>query len=400
MTAEPAEPGRLRRARLAFRRWRHTRPFLGGLLVTLGGVEILLSERAPLPLVIHIGLQGLAGYLVPLMLLLCGLLLLFNPVQRTFYSLLAVLLSLAAWVTSNLGGFFTGMLLGLVGGALAFAWVQREQRGPAQHRGGQNRAGPGRAGPPRRVRTSGLSLVKGERRADGPQTGQDGADGKPAGGSATSAGPAASGATGAAAWSRPIAPLALSVLAAVAARGLVVAVTPAAASAAGPSPSPSRPLVPAPRPAIPGPPAAGPPAPASAGRPSAPVAADRASMQARFAVLTGLSYDGIAVIPVAGGHESMLKFSMSSLNLPGIVLSVSQGGHAFTTRDSSLRLSGDVELFTTRLTGVLDGIRVTFTAADPPAGLRPDMTLSSVVAEQPFATADSVQAVGSELSTS
>ena len=50
--------------RLAFREWRHSRPFLGGLLVILGGVVILLSEEAPLPLVIHIGLQGLAGYLV------------------------------------------------------------------------------------------------------------------------------------------------------------------------------------------------------------------------------------------------------------------------------------------------------------------------------------------------
>ncbi len=396
MTAESAEPGRLRRARLAFRRWRHTRPFLGGLLVTLGGVEILLSERAPLPLVIHIGLQGLAGYLVPLMLVLCGLLLLFNPVQRTFYALLAVLLSLAAWVTSNLGGFFIGMLLGLIGGALAFAWVQRERRGPAQHRSGQNRARPDRAEPRRRVRTSGLSLVKGERRADRPQADGPQADGP-------QADKEGGGTPGAVAWSRPIAPLALSVLAAVAARGLVMAATPtaaSAASAASPAATPSPPLVPAPRPAIPGPPNAGLPPPVSAGRPSAPVAADRASMQARFAVLTGLSYDGIAVIPVAGGRESMLKFSMSSLNLPGIVLSVSQGGHAFITRDSSLRLSGDVELFTTRLSGVLDGIRVTFTAADPPTGLRPDMTLSSVVAEQPFATADSVQAVGSELSTS
>jgi hypothetical protein len=31
----------LRRARLAFRKWRRTRPFWGGLLVLLGGAEIL-----------------------------------------------------------------------------------------------------------------------------------------------------------------------------------------------------------------------------------------------------------------------------------------------------------------------------------------------------------------------
>ena len=57
------------------------------------------------------------------MLLLCGVLLWFNPAQRTFYSLLSILLALGSWITSNLGGFFIGMILGIVGGALAFAWA-------------------------------------------------------------------------------------------------------------------------------------------------------------------------------------------------------------------------------------------------------------------------------------
>jgi hypothetical protein len=82
-----------------------------------------MSERGPVALVIHIGIQGLAGYLIPVMLLLCGVLLWFNPAQRAFYSLLAIVLALGSWVTSNLGGFFLGMLLGLIGGALAFAWA-------------------------------------------------------------------------------------------------------------------------------------------------------------------------------------------------------------------------------------------------------------------------------------
>jgi hypothetical protein len=117
----------------AWYRWRRSRPFWGGLLVLLGGAEILLSERAPLPVVIHVGIQGLAGFLVPAILLLCGLLLWFTPEQRTFYSILAVLLSLGSWITSNLGGFFVGMALGLVGGSLAFAWA-RGNGPPAQLR--------------------------------------------------------------------------------------------------------------------------------------------------------------------------------------------------------------------------------------------------------------------------
>ena len=124
-TPQPARPSLLRRARTTFRRWRRTRPFWGGLLVTLGGAEILVTEKAPFKLVLHIGLQGLAGYALPTVMVLCGLLLWFTPAQRTFYSVLSVLLSLATWVTSNLGGFLIGMLLGLVGGSLAFGWAPR-----------------------------------------------------------------------------------------------------------------------------------------------------------------------------------------------------------------------------------------------------------------------------------
>ena len=110
------------RTRSAWWRWRHARPFWGGLFVTLGGAEILLTVKAPLPVIIHVGMQGVAGYLVPVVLLLCGILLLTNPSQRLFYSIVAALMTLASWVTSNLGGFMLGMLLGLIGSALAFAW--------------------------------------------------------------------------------------------------------------------------------------------------------------------------------------------------------------------------------------------------------------------------------------
>ncbi|MGW3042102.1 DUF6114 domain-containing protein, partial [Kitasatospora sp. NPDC001159] len=107
----------------AKRDWRGKRPFWGGLLVTLGGAEILFTLWAPLPVLLHIGMAGLAGYLVPVVMVLCGLLILFNPAQRLFYSVLAVLASLASWVTSNLGGFLMGMLLGVVGACLTFGWM-------------------------------------------------------------------------------------------------------------------------------------------------------------------------------------------------------------------------------------------------------------------------------------
>jgi hypothetical protein len=147
----------------AWYKWRRNRPFWGGLLVLLGGGEILLSERAPIPVVIHVGMQGLAGYLIPVVLLLCGLLLWFTPEQRTFYSIIAVLLSLVSWITSNLGGFFVGMALGLVGGSLGFAWV-RGNGGPARQRQGPRGREPpaGRRQGPRRPEPSGgLDLILG-----------------------------------------------------------------------------------------------------------------------------------------------------------------------------------------------------------------------------------------------
>ncbi|MEV6014451.1 MULTISPECIES: DUF6114 domain-containing protein [unclassified Streptomyces] len=113
--------------RETFRRWRANRPFWGGLLLALGGAEILLTEKASLKVVLHIGMQGLAGYLLPTTMLLCGLLILFNPTQRLFYSLLGILLSLGTWVTSNLGGFFVGLLLGAVGSCLAFGWLPDQE---------------------------------------------------------------------------------------------------------------------------------------------------------------------------------------------------------------------------------------------------------------------------------
>jgi len=121
-----ARPRWSRRARSGFRRWRGSRPFWGGLLVVLGGGEIIFTYKAPMALVMHFGLYGLAGYLVPALLVVLGLLILFDPQHRTFYSLLAVLAALGTWLTSNLGGFILGMLLGLIGGSLAFGW----QAGP------------------------------------------------------------------------------------------------------------------------------------------------------------------------------------------------------------------------------------------------------------------------------
>jgi hypothetical protein len=111
----------------AFRRWRAERPFWGGLLLALGGAEILLTEKASLKVIVHMGAQGLAGYLLPTLMVVLGLLLLFNPAQRLFYSITGILVSLGTWPTANLGGFFIGLLLGAVGSCLAFGWLPDQE---------------------------------------------------------------------------------------------------------------------------------------------------------------------------------------------------------------------------------------------------------------------------------
>ncbi|WP_246203676.1 DUF6114 domain-containing protein [Streptomyces tailanensis] len=126
-----------------FREWRGHRPFAGGLLLVLGGAEILVTMKAPLPVILKIGMQGLAGYLLPSLMIVCGALILFNPAQRLFYSILGILLSLGTWLTSNIGGFVVGLLLGAVGSTLTFGWLpdqeprrKRSAKQPEKHAAG------------------------------------------------------------------------------------------------------------------------------------------------------------------------------------------------------------------------------------------------------------------------
>ncbi|MFD0148073.1 DUF6114 domain-containing protein [Streptomyces sp. NPDC055721] len=123
--------GRRRHPWRAFRLWRYRRPFGAGLTLALGGAEILLTQRASITVILTAGADSLVGYVLPVLMVICGLLVVLNPRQRLFYSVVGVLASLGSWVTSNLGGFVIGMLLGLVGSSLAFGWLpDRPRRRP------------------------------------------------------------------------------------------------------------------------------------------------------------------------------------------------------------------------------------------------------------------------------
>ncbi|MFE3452871.1 DUF6114 domain-containing protein [Nonomuraea sp. NPDC059194] len=106
------------------RSWRRSRPFWGGLFIVLAGAELLSVPLAidALSVAILFGAVG-ATYLIALLMMIAGVLVWLQPGQRVFLGLVAVLLSMASFVYSNLGGFLVGMSLGLLGGTLVIAWT-------------------------------------------------------------------------------------------------------------------------------------------------------------------------------------------------------------------------------------------------------------------------------------
>jgi hypothetical protein len=143
-----------------WRAWRRSRPFWGGLLLLVAGAELVLLPlsgvlvHGGLKLVIYIGIGGVFGVLIGALLIAAGTALLVNPVHRSFYGIAAIVLGIASFPASNLGGFFLGMLLAIIGGALGYAWspIPDGAAGPgaspiaAAGRGAHRRRGPGAGG--------------------------------------------------------------------------------------------------------------------------------------------------------------------------------------------------------------------------------------------------------------
>ena len=111
-------------ARQRFRRWRRSRPFWGGLLVLLAGVEILLIPLtnvvmlAAAGLMMSMGIGGISGFLIGIVLTTCGVLLWFDPAHRAFYAIVGLAGGVISFPATNFGGFFLGLLLAVIGGAL------------------------------------------------------------------------------------------------------------------------------------------------------------------------------------------------------------------------------------------------------------------------------------------
>lgn len=115
----------------SFTRWRRSRPFWGGLFTLLAGLEIFATTQMSLGgLTFQMGPTGFLSWLIPTILALCGVLMWFTPQQRMFYSIVGAVTAVFSLVAVNLGGFLFGLLLGMVGTALGFAWTPVTQAAP------------------------------------------------------------------------------------------------------------------------------------------------------------------------------------------------------------------------------------------------------------------------------
>lgn len=112
-----AEPG-------GFRSWRRRRPFIGGVLVALGGVEMFFSGQLDIGhLHVQMGIEGMQATIIPVLLLLLGILAIAMPTHHIFYGVIALAVAIYSLIGVNLGGFLIGMLLSTVGGILVVAWM-------------------------------------------------------------------------------------------------------------------------------------------------------------------------------------------------------------------------------------------------------------------------------------
>ncbi|WP_408896999.1 DUF6114 domain-containing protein [Nocardioides sp. R1-1] len=122
-------PGRATRLRHRFARFRRTRPFWGAVVLSLGAYLIArpllggtfdfyttIGARSITPLLLAGGMLAAAGIAVV------------RPAQRHFPALVALMLAVASLPLANLGGWLVGMVLGITGAGLVFAWTPYSDR--------------------------------------------------------------------------------------------------------------------------------------------------------------------------------------------------------------------------------------------------------------------------------
>ncbi|MFE9370917.1 DUF6114 domain-containing protein [Streptomyces sp. NPDC006711] len=349
-------------ARAALRAWRRTRPFWAGLLLVLGGLELLLVPLAPLTILVSLGLGGIAAIGIGIALVVAGLFLWLLPHTRHYVSINALILSVLSFAATNLGGFLAGMALGVAGSAMGFGWTLNKETDPTR-RGTHPRA---RHTPQRTQRTLAaalpvaLLLTLGGHPVEQPRRG--GAMGQPGQGS--------------------------SARDAVAQEGAVrktAAQDSAAQDTAVRQLRRERSLR----------------QPGQDGSVTAPAVPPTVTT-ARFSP-HGFLLAGVTTVPTARGPLKVMVLKMTSASLTDYRLTTHDGHGELALGASSLDLSGRVTLYLSKFSGCLEGLLcLTFdpsTLPVPPV-VPPFVFMTRVSAEQALVTSDSIVADGLTLGAS
>ncbi|MEU7723173.1 DUF6114 domain-containing protein [Streptomyces tibetensis] len=112
--------------RSGWRAWRRGRPFTAGLLLGLGGLELICVSWVGLGFLRFTGTAGAASWALGTLFVVAGVTTWRNPALRYFSGVLAAVMSLVSLVAANLGGLLLGFLLTAVGSALALAWIPQQ----------------------------------------------------------------------------------------------------------------------------------------------------------------------------------------------------------------------------------------------------------------------------------
>jgi hypothetical protein len=120
-TTEP----RPARRKHSFRTWRRTRPFWGGVISILAGLELYGTTATPNNVLAMQDLAPASAIGSSLLIVLLSIATWRKPSRRLLSGPVVIILSLVSLLLVNLGGFLVGTLLGVIGGSLLLAWTPR-----------------------------------------------------------------------------------------------------------------------------------------------------------------------------------------------------------------------------------------------------------------------------------
>lgn len=410
--ADPAGPSRRQR----FRYWRRTRPFWAGFITMLAGLEIIYAPRATLgDLSLTIGATALTdAWIIGLLLIILAIGVWVQPEVRGIIGAMVIVLALGSFLKINLGGWFIGVLLGLVGGAMAIAWSPDQ---PAAYTEDDDAADESQ--PPAEESSPFDDYDQTDVRAEpvpAASNGENAAPRRRARRAPAADSDAPAGDAGAARISLlgalvPVIAFILAIGGSTIASGQETTPTPTVSPTAEPSPipTPSEPPTPTAEPSPTPSPTATPPAstapPTTSATPSARRLAAAAGepqpsgmtgvLTADSSTITGLVFAGIITYETAHGSVRALRFTAATNHLNDMMLQVTQQGITTTIKDGAddtTELSGNLVFDVTRIAGTIPGLGpVEFTPDNPPPPLPPALQINDLSANLLLLQADRLE---------